>query len=369
MAHDPNLDFYSFSIKETAAESTEQPTPPELRLAPETVRATRHTSSRVGWGVLILCLVWIALTEIVYAVVLSAMPAWRESNVFLSLASSLPLYLVAMPMTYLFLRRMPTAIPERRIAADKRIFALLPCAIALLYGGNIIGNAVMSLISTATGYNFSSSLEVSLGMPLWVSALLVVFVAPVMEELIFRKLLIDRLLPLGEYAAVVLSALLFATFHFNLYQFFYAGLIGALLALIYLRTGSIRLCIALHACVNFLGGVLPMGLMELADYDSLLVLLSDPDVTADALLSFLNANGFGVGLLLGYLFLMGLTAIVGVVLLFVFRKRLSLVRRDDELPPKARNAALFGNAGMIVFFVFAVVFTITTMVATAVSIG
>ncbi len=368
MAHDPNLDFYSFSVNDSATEPTapaEQPAPPEQPPSPEAVRATRRTASRIGWCVLALCLIWIALTEVIYLVVLPTKPEWQESNVFLSLASSLPLYFLAMPAAYLAMRRMPTAIPERRVAVGKRLFALLPCAVALMIVGNVMGNAVMSLISTVTGYDFSSSLEVSLGMPLWASALLVVVCAPLMEEWIFRKVLVDRLLPLGEYAAVVLSALLFALFHFNLYQFFYALLLGALLALIYLRTGSLGLCVALHAGVNLLGGVLPSLLMELADYEGLLALSADPNMTSEAMMEFLSRNGVGVVLLFAYLMLWGLTAVAGVILLIVFRKRLTLCRREGELPPKARNAALFGNVGMIVLLSFVAIFTVLTLMASA----
>ena len=368
MANDPNLDFYSFSVNPTPTEPTE-PTDgspsPEPSPDPETVRAARSTASRVGWGILILCLVWVALSEIIAIVALTLKPEWQTSTVFLSLASMVPLYAVALPVSYLAMRRMPTARPERRIAVDKRLFALLPCAYALMMGGNLLGNTVMGMISAATGYSFSSSLEVSLGMPLWLSALLVVVIAPFFEELIFRKLLIDRLLPLGEFAAVVLTALLFAIFHFNLYQFFYAGLLGALLALIYLRTGSFGLCVAMHASINFLGGILPTYLMELSHYEELLAITADPAMSAEALMEFLSDNSVGIFLLFLYLLLMGLLAIVGVVLLIVFRKKLALNRRDGELAPAARNRALFLNPGMIALLSFAVLFTVLTLIASA----
>lgn len=365
MANDPNLDFYSFSTHPTPPEPTDREPSPEPSPDPEALTAARRTASRVGWGILILCLVWTVLIEIIGAVVLSVHPEWQTSTVFLALASMIPLYAVAFPLSYLALRRMPTARPERRIAVGKRLFALLPCAYALMIGGNLLGNAVMGMISGATGYSFSSSLEVSLGVPLWLSALMVVVIAPFFEELIFRKLLIDRLLPLGEYAAVVVTALLFALFHFNLYQFFYAGLLGALLAIIYLRTGSFGLCVALHAAINFFGGILPTALMDLAHYDELLALISDPAMSAEALMEFLSANSVGIFLLFLYLLLMGLLAIVGVVLLIVFRKKLALNHREGELPPAARNRALFLNPGMLTLLCFATLFTVLTLIVSA----
>ena len=366
MAHDPNVDFYSFSPDGASSPAPSEPTPPLEPLPdPEAVRTARRTVSRIGWGVLVLCLVWQLVVEAVYIVALILAPDVVSSNVFLALASAVPLYAVATPLMYLTVRRMPTAVPERRVAVGKRVLALLPCALTLMIAGNLLGNLVMTQLSLATGYSFSSSLEVSLGMPLWMSALLVVVVGPFFEELIFRKLLIDRLLPLGEFAAVMLTSLLFAVFHFNLYQFFYAGLVGALLALVYLRTGSFGLCVALHACLNFVDGILPTYLMELANYEGLLSLLADENATAEAMAEFVSANATGIFLLLLYFVLLFAAVITGAVLLVVFRKRWKLCRREGELPQRGRSAVLFGNAGMITMLAFSVLLTVLSLIASA----
>lgn len=366
MPHDPNIDFYSFSPDRPPRSDKPEPTPsPEIGPDPETVRTARHTASRIGWGVLLLYLVWTLLSEVIVLVAFSLKPELLDSTVFQALASALPLYCVAVPVIYLVLRRMPTARPDRRVAVGKRLFALLPCAMALMIAGNLLGNLVMTQISLATGYSFGSSLEVSLGMPIWASTLLAVVVGPFFEELVFRKLLIDRLLPLGEFAAVMLSSLMFAIFHFNLYQFFYAGLIGALLALVYLRTGSFGLCVALHACLNFVGGILPIFLMDLANYDTLVTLVSDPGVTTEALTEFLSANATGIFLLMLFLLLQFAAVIIGVVLLVVFHKRWALCHREGELPQKGRAAILFANPGMIAMLAFSIFFTVLTLIASA----
>ena len=46
-----------------------------------------------------------------------------------------------------------------------------------------------------------------------------VIIAPVMEELVFRKYLVDRLVPYGQKTAVVLSGLFFGLFHGNFISF------------------------------------------------------------------------------------------------------------------------------------------------------
>ena len=69
----------------------------------------------------------------------------------------------------------------------------------------------------------------------------------ILEEFIFRKMVIDRIWQYGEKIAVVTSALIFALFHINLFQFFYALGIGLIFAYVYLRTGKLRYTIIMHA--------------------------------------------------------------------------------------------------------------------------
>lgn len=86
-----------------------------------------------------------------------------------------------------------------------------------------------------------------------------VIAAPVLEELVFRKLLLERVRHWGDRLAILISALFFALYHANLYQLFYAFAVGAVFAYITLRTGTIRYAILLHAIVNLVGlGLLPL---------------------------------------------------------------------------------------------------------------
>ena len=58
--------------------------------------------------------------------------------------------------------------------------------------------------------------------------------APVVEEFIFRKFLIDRVYRYGEWVAILTSGLMFGLFHENLAQFFFATLIGCFFAFFYI---------------------------------------------------------------------------------------------------------------------------------------
>jgi uncharacterized protein len=88
------------------------------------------------------------------------------------------------------------------------------------------------------------------GQPLSQLFLLVV-VAPVTEELLFRGLILRGLLTRHRpLAAVLLSSLLFALLHVNPWQFVSTFALGVLFAWFYLRTGSLGLCMFGHAVTN-----------------------------------------------------------------------------------------------------------------------
>ena len=95
--------------------------------------------------------------------------------------------------------------------------------------------------------------------PVILNLLLGCVIAPLAEEYLFRRLLLDRLRPYGDRFAILASALCFGLFHGNLNQFFYACAMGALLAYVVLRTGCLRQSILLHALVNFTSvGLVPL---------------------------------------------------------------------------------------------------------------
>lgn len=80
---------------------------------------------------------------------------------------------------------------------------------------------------------------------------LLVIVAPVTEELLFRGIILRGLLNRHRPAvAVGLTSLLFALVHLNPWQFISAFWLGVAFGWFYLRTGSINICILGHAVSN-----------------------------------------------------------------------------------------------------------------------
>lgn len=138
-------------------------------------------------------------------------------------------------------------------------------AVPMGYGLMLIGNYVSQFLMLVSGSMAQNPLEslVNIEDFSFLMLLTLVVAAPILEELLFRKLLLPRLMGFGEWPAIIFSGVIFAFFHGNLFQFFYAFLLGAFLAFLYIRTKKPIVCILIHACINFIGSVIPLSVMYL----------------------------------------------------------------------------------------------------------
>lgn len=237
---------------------------------------------------------------------------------FVWAVSSLPLYVVGVPIYLLIIRPLPIHSESQNKLPASRFLVLLLICFPVTYLGNLIGTLLSAVLSGGTAQN---GIETYLtdGGPL--ALFTTIIVAPVVEEYVFRKQLLDRCGRYGEKTAMVFSALAFGLFHMNFYQFFYAFGAGLILAYVYLRTRSLRYPVLIHMIINFLGSAVPL---------------------------FMISHGLEVYLLAADLVL----AVAGLVVAIVYRKRFSLSPAPCELPREGRAKTVYGNAGFLLFALF-----------------
>ena len=73
---------------------------------------------------------------------------------------------------------------------------------------------------------------------------------PVVEELCFRGVLMERLRWMPVWAAIIIQAFIFGVAHLNLFQGAYAFVLGIILGLVYIKYRSIIVVIVGHAAFN-----------------------------------------------------------------------------------------------------------------------
>ena len=175
------------------------------------------------------------------------------------------------------------------------------------------------------------------GMPLSLNFLYSVIVGPILEELVCRKAVLDRVRVYGEKLALVSSAILFGLFHHNLQQLLYTTALGLLFGFVYLRTGRLRYCITLHIINN-------LGAFLLQD------VFGSWGATA--------ASGTVAAAL--YILVIAVFAL-GLFFLIRGAKQIRFAPMDRELPPKGRAGIAWRNAGMILCAVLGLLLGVAQM--------
>lgn len=177
-------------------------------------------------------------------------PTW--SVAIPSMINAVSAYLPTAVIFLLLLRRFPR--PEKLPVDRLDLWEFLQAAVFTLgicYLFNVMTIGLIELLQNRTGMETFNRIDLhDTVSPIWEQVIFSIGVAPVCEELLFRRLLLDRLRSLGDVSAVYLSALAFSLFHGNLYQMFYTFVLGIFFAKLVLLTGSVRDTILLHMCIN-----------------------------------------------------------------------------------------------------------------------
>jgi membrane protease YdiL (CAAX protease family) len=317
--------------------------------------------SRIGLSCSLLMLVTVVIQYLAVQIIRLTAPEFTESDWFVWVVTSLPLYIFAFPI-YLYTLPKPIDKPvtKSKINVKEFLMFLLMC-FGVMYPLNFAGYGLTEALKSIFHIAASNPLESAMSMSnIYVTFIFAVLLAPVMEELIFRKLLIDRIGRIDKRTALFFSALAFGLFHGNFYQFFYAYGLGLLFGYIYIKTGRIRYSIGLHMLINFLGTVVSQTVLKYANTDALLNTATDQiDVINNMLASLPSLMAVSV---YGLALLAMVTA--GIYLLVRERRRFRVAEPDDAIPDERAFSIVYMTWGVAAFIIIcAVLFVLNLAVA------
>ncbi len=320
------------------------------------LKEARGVFSRIFLGLFFFILavnIAVILIEVILALALGTKEAANliNSSVYLPwLLNSLPQYLVAFPIFFLFVKGMKTNCVKKSKLKISEFLSLFLIAQVAILGGSIIGETVNDFFTMFKGGEVSNPLDDMIaGSPLWLVLIFTVILAPIFEELIFRKLIIDRISRFGDGLAITVSAIAFGLFHGNFYQLFYAVALGFILGFMYAKTRDIKYPIIMHAIINFFGSVVAMLIGErMVRFEEMLDSISKK-IEVDMSIFMQDMMIVGSYALLQYALLGGGIA---VLVSMVKRKNFKLISIYDYKIPKERvSGTVFLNVGAILFLV------------------
>ena len=282
--------------------------------------------NRIGLAIFV-SMILVNIVQVIFFGIIRAVNQELLSAPWINYAAiAISFYLIGFPVFYLMIKNLPEE--EKRESKTLGVFEVIKICFmsySIVYIVNFLTNLLMMLIAVIKGSEVTNPLVNMLEGSNWIWSLIFAgILSPIIEEMMFRGVMLNKLRRYGDKVAIITTAILFGLFHANFSQFFYAVALGMIFAYVALKTGTIKYSIILHIVVNIMGGViLPAAI---GDGSNIVV-----------------AGCVGLVLLA--------IVIIGLVLLIKNRKNISLLDGEIKLEKGTAFKTIWVNVGMILYVV------------------
>lgn len=169
---------------------------------------------------------------------------------------------------FLFRKQDITVMPLQKTDGSLGM-GLVLLGTGMMVIANIIGSYILTVLEFV-GVTPADMPDMQDGtIPVLLLNILVVGVLPaLLEELLFRGVILQGLRSAGDTVALVVSALMFGLMHGTLYQIPFAFILGLVFGYIVLKTGNILWSMGLHAANNTLAVLMEYWLWNVSDEEA-----------------------------------------------------------------------------------------------------
>lgn len=214
--------------------------------------------SRVGLAAAVLGVVVNLVQMIIITIFNVVNPAFESNGWFGYLLVAVSFYLIGFPICCLILKSIPDGQKreEENLTFGGFIkFFLISYFIMVLL--NLFTMGFLWIVGNFKGSDVVNPLEnVISNSSVLATIIFAGILSPIIEEVLFRGVMLNKLRTYGDKIAIITTALLFGLFHENFSQFFYAVGLGMIFAYVTLKTGTIKYSIGIHIMINMMGSVI-----------------------------------------------------------------------------------------------------------------
>jgi membrane protease YdiL (CAAX protease family) len=215
--------------------------------------------SQAGFALFVMAAAVLLAQILIEVVVFNYYPGISEASWYTWVMTAIVVVGIGFPTFYYLIRKIPDSRMGEEVKLKPTHFMVLffICT-ATMYITNFFSVILTTIIALLKGdniFDLNPLMDAITGSNFILTLLYASLVAPIVEEIIFRKLLLNKLRRFGDVPAILLTAFAFGLFHLNLSQFFYATALGMIFAYIAVRTNTIKYTILLHIMINFIGTV------------------------------------------------------------------------------------------------------------------
>jgi membrane protease YdiL (CAAX protease family) len=210
--------------------------------------------SRAGFALFVLAIVVLGVQTLIEILVSTFKPELADTDWYVWAVTAVSMVVTGFPVYFLVIRGIPDS-PKGKVVRLKPsgFFVIFFICTAAMYITNFISVLITFAIALVKGEELiNPAAEAILGGNYVITLLYAAVAGPIFEELIFRKLLLDKLRRFGDVPAILMTGIAFGLFHLNLSQFFYATVLGFIFAYVVIRTNTVIYSIILHMMINFI---------------------------------------------------------------------------------------------------------------------
>lgn len=324
----------------------------------------RKNSTRNSLGLLIFLLVMNVVQIAVGAVIgpLEGTPFF-ESETFqgvwaplINLGVYVLLYLIICPIAIMIVNKASGRKPKDVLAKPEVSTGFIVkwtfIGIAFTQTISIVIN-IITMILSAIGVELTpipiESVPSALGAV--TSILAFAFLAPIMEELLFRGGILQNAKKFGGWFAIAMSAVFFGLYHCNYTQLFYTCALGLACGFVSVKAKSIVPAVVIHFTLNLIGAITSIAMSFVpAEFIN-----ATAEMSMEEQMTLISENALPImGMILMEMLVIGII-ITGIVLFIVEmvknKKALKLENECPELKTGEKLAAYFSSPMTIVLTV------------------
>ena len=324
------------------------------------IRSQKRIFSGLGLGFFILS---IAISVVQLVVIFSVILLWPDVYAkYGNIVGLLPISILGFPAFFIMNKIFKNApvIEQKYKFGVKQFIPFIFISFGVMMIGNLIGTGINYGIASIAGKEMTVvTAELMSGVDLWQNVLMIAILAPVLEELLFRKLLIDKFSRFGEGVAILTSALMFGLYHGNIVQFIYATALGVVLGYVYSKSRKIHFTIIIHMLINFCSGVFGTYVIGASNMTEISAQLEIYEKAGDmaSVAEYTSEHIGEIGLYYGYFSIYGGFIIAGIVLLIVtlvkhIKRGQMILPGAEKLAGNKKSAVVVCNVGAILFLLF-----------------
>ncbi len=237
---------------------------------------TKDVLSKAAFFLFIMGVCVLLSQQLISMAVDSFWPWIAETDWYLWALTAFSMIGIGLPVFYLLTRHLPEPKKGEVIKLKPLQFiSIFIISTAVMYITNFFSVFLTFMIALLKGGNYldlNPLMDMMIDSNMILRILYASIAAPIVEEIIFRKLLLNKLRSYGDIPAILISSIAFGLFHMNVAQMFYATALGIIFAYVAVRTNTIRYNILLHILINSIGVfIAPLAMKQSIIFNLLIV--------------------------------------------------------------------------------------------------